>query len=285
MEFLTSTLDIVSVWFIDNGLKVVGIGIGVLLILRFGNLFIEKIIRHTIHSGRYLSKTAEKKREDTLIRVFSTALNVFVLIVASIMILGEVGIDTTPLIASAGIVGIAVGFGGQYLIKDLITGFFIILENQYRVGDVVCFGDTCGLVEDINLRVTILRDLNGTVHHVPNGEVTISSNLSKDKANVNLNIGVSYTTDIPKVEKIINTIGEEMAKDPKWKDDIRKAPAFLRIDEFADSAIIIKILGETEPLRQWDVAGELRKRLKVAFDKNDIEIPFPQRVIHTAPKA
>lgn len=270
-------------WLTSHGPKIVGILVGAFIVGRTGHIFIEKIIRRAIRSGR-LSKEAESKREDTLIRVFSAAFHVTVWIIAIIMALSEFGINTTPLLASAGIVGVAVGFGGQYLIRDLITGFFIILENQYRVGDVVCVGATCGLVEDINLRITTLRDLDGTVHHVPNGEIKIASNLSKYHANVNINIGVSYNSDMKKVIKVINEVGADLAKDKEWKEMIKEPPKFLRIDEFADSGIVVKILGKTAPIKQWDVSGELRLRLKEAFDREGIEIPFPQRVIHTKSK-
>lgn len=269
-----------SSWLTKHGYTIIGIIIGTFSLYKFGDAFVEKIVRRAIVPGKFLTKEAERKREDTLIRVFATALNVVVVVTALLMILTELGVNTTPLIASAGIVGIAVGFGGQYLIKDFITGFFIILENQYRVGDVVCFGDTCGLVEDINLRITVLRDLNGTVHHVPNGEITIASNLTKYHANINLDIGVSYDADLEKVIRVINNVGNDLAKDSEWKDKIKEAPQFLRVDDFADSAIMLKILGKTFPLKQWEVAGELRKRLKIAFDKEKIEIPFPQRVVH-----
>lgn len=156
------------------------------------------------------------------------------------------------------------------------------MENQYRVGDVVCFDGTCGLVEDISLRMTTLRDLDGTVHHVPHGEIKQVSNLSKYFARVNLNISVSYNSNLEQVITVVNRVGRELAEDPHWKEHILEAPQFLRVDNFADSAIIIKILGKTRPIKQWDVAGELRKRIKIAFDKEGIEIPFPQRVIHQA---
>ena len=175
---------------------------------------------------------------------------------------------------------IAVGFGAQYVIRDFFTGLFIILENQYRVGDVVKIGEITGTVESINLRMSVLRDIDGTVHHIPNGEIKIASNLSKEFARVNLKIGVAYDSDIEKVIKLVNQVGQELAKDPEWKNKILQAPEFIRIDNFADSAIIIKILGETKPLEQWEVLGELRKRLKIAFDKQGVEIPFPQVVVH-----
>lgn len=195
---------------------------------------------------------------------------------AGLMIISELGVNIGPLLALAGVAGLAFGFGGQYLIRDLISGLFIIVEDQYRVGDVACVADTCGLVEDINLRRTILRDLDGVVHNVPNGEITKASNLSKGFSRVNLNVGIAYESDLEKVIKVVNKVGQGLAEDPQWKKDILKPPQFLRVDDFADSAIIIKILGDTKPLRQWDVTGELRKRIKIAFDKEGIEIPFPQ---------
>jgi len=200
--------------------------------------------------------------------------------VAIMMILPELGINVGPILAGAGILGIALGFGAQYMIRDFLAGLFIIIENQYREGDVVCLDGTCGLVEDINLRKTILRDLDGIVHHVPNGEIKKASNLSKQFARVNLNIGVSYKENLDKVIKVVNQVGRELAEDPRWKDLILKPPQFLRVDDFGESAIIIKILGETKPLKQWDVTGELRKRIKIAFDKEGIEIPFRQITIH-----
>lgn len=156
----------------------------------------------------------------------------------------------------------------------------MIMENQYRVGDVVCFDSTCGLVEDISLRMTVLRDLDGTAHHVPHGAIQKVSNLSKGYARVNLNIGISYGADLEHVIAVVNRVGEELAADPVWTNMIIKAPQFLRVDSFADSSVIIKIVGDTKPIKQWDVTGELRKRLKITFDKEGIEIPFPQRVVH-----
>ena len=207
-------------------------------------------------------------------------MGVLIIVVAGLMVLSEIGVAIGPLLAAAGVAGVAIGFGGQYLIRDLISGLFIILENQYRVGDVVCFGDTCGLVETLSLRATTMRDLDGTVHHVPHGEITKVANLSKKFARVNLNIGVSYVADLEQVEKLVNEVGEDLAQDPAWADKIIEPPRFVRVEDFADSAVIIKILGDTKPIEQWAVAGELRKRLKIAFDKAGIEIPFPQRVVH-----
>ena len=128
--------------------------------------------------------------------------------------------------------------------------------------------------------MTTIRDLDGTVHHIPHGEIKKVSNLSKYFARVNLNIGISYSSNLEQVISVVNKVGKELAEDLEWKEYILKPPQFVRVDDFGDSAIIIKILGETKPLKQWDVAGELRKRLKIAFDREGIEIPFPQRVVH-----
>lgn len=281
-EFIGNISKILIPWFFSHGLKIIAVFFAAYLIKKITRGFIEKIIRKVIVSDHFLSKEAEKKREDTLIRIVGGTINVIIWLIAGLIILQELDIAIGPLLAAAGIAGLAFGFGGQYLIRDLISGLFIIFENQYRVGDVVCFDSTCGLVEDISLRMTTLRDLDGTVHHIPHGEIKRVSNLSKYFARVNLNIGISYSSNLEKVIEVVNRVGRELAEDPDWKEFIIKPPQFLRIDDFADSAIIIKILGETKPIKQWDVAGELRKRLKIAFDKEGIEIPFPQRVIHQA---
>jgi len=264
-------------WFLAHGIKILIILIAVYSIDRIGGKIIERIVRRGVKDT---TKEATGKRQNTLIGVFTGALKIAVWLMAIMMILSELGIDIGPMLAGAGILGVALGFGAQYMIRDFLAGLFIIIENQYREGDVVCLDGTCGLVEDITLRKTILRDLDGIVHHVPNGEIKKASNLSKKFARVNLNIGVAYKEDLNKVIEVVNEVGKELAEDPEWEESIINPPQFLRIDDFGESAIIIKILGETKPLKQWDVTGELRKRIKVAFDKKGIEIPFPQRVIH-----
>lgn len=269
-------------WLLSHGIKIAAILIGACLIRRFAGIIIDKIIRKAVVADGFLSPESEKKREDTLISVFEGALRVIIWLVVILMILSELDINIGPLLAGAGIIGIALGFGAQYIVRDFFTGLFIILENQYRVGDVVRVGDIAGMVEAINLRMTVLRDNNGIVHHIPNGEIKIASNLSKEFARVNLKVGVSYNADLEKVIKVVNQVGRDIAEDPQWKDSINEPPQFVRVDDFADSAVIIKIMGETKQLKQWGVTGELRKRLKIAFDNEGIEIPFPQRVIHQA---
>lgn len=269
-------------WLMTSGLRILLIIITTFILSKILHQLVDKTVRLTVRRNHHESQTAEIKREDTLIQIFSTSLKITILLVALMMILTEFGIAIGPIIAAAGVVGLALGFGGQYLIRDIISGLFIILENQYRIGDVVSFGTASGTVEEISLRKTTLRDLDGVIHHVPHGELKIVSNQTKDFARVNLDLGVSYNADLEHVIKVINETGDALTADAEWKESILKSPQFLRVNDFADSSVVVKIVGETVALRQWAVAGELRKRLKIAFDKEGIEIPFPQVVVHKA---
>ena len=271
-----------EVWLLDHGVKILIIIVCAWLLNRILRKIIDDSVHFAVITDSSETEIGKKKREDTLVRIFTGAVKISIIAIASIMILSEVGLEIGPILAGAGIVGLAVGFGGQYLIKDLFSGLFIILENQYRVGDVVNFDGTGGVVEDISLRKTTLRDLDGTVHHISHGSINRVANLTKTFSRVNFNIRVSYSSDLEHVIAVVNRTGIELAEDPNWKEFVIKAPQFLRVDDFADSAIIIKILGDTQPIKQWDVTGELRKRLKIAFDKEGIEIPFPQVVVHSA---
>ena len=276
-------LDIASTFVTDIigviGFKIVLIIFGAFFIRQISKLVIARIVRAAVVQDDHVTDEAEKKREETIIAVFSGTFGILVWVAAVMMIVSEFGVDIGPLIAGAGIVGVAVGFGAQYLVRDIISGLFIILENQYRVGDSVCLGDTCGTVETISLRTTTLRDLDGTVHTIPNGEIKLTSNKSKDFAKINLDVGISYDTDLKKAIKVINEVGVEMNKTKTWKGKLKKKPVFLRVNDLADSAVVLKVVGETQPGMQWEVVGELRKRLKLAFDKNGIEIPYPHLVI------
>ena len=283
-DTITKWAEAIFPWLLTHGLKILIIAVAAWLLMIILIRIIRKAVRIAVVADSSMEEEAEKKREDTLIRIFAGATRIIILTMAILMILQEAGIAIGPILAGAGIVGLAFGFGGQYLIRDIITGLFIILENQYRIGDVVNIDGTSGSVEDITLRLTTLRDLNGTIHHIPHGDIKRVANLSKKFARINLDMGVAYNTDLEHVIKVINKTGNELAEDPLYKEFILKPPQFLRVNDFADSAIILKILGDTKPLKQWEITGELRKRLKVAFDKEGIEIPFPQRVIYQAKK-
>lgn len=267
-------------WFIEHVPSILIILALALVSWKLSTRIIERVIRQAIKGEPELDKEAERRREDTLIRVSTVTVEVIIGALTVILLLGEFGVETGAVIAGAGVAGVALAFGAQSLVKDFFTGAFIILENQYRVGDVVCLDTTCGLVEDITLRATTLRDLDGTVHTIPNGEVTKTSNLTKTFSRVNIDIEVAYDSDIEKVINVINKVGKDLSKDPDFKDDIKKAPEFLRVDDFGSSAIVVKVLGDTFPLKQWRVMGEFRKRLLIAFRKEKITIPFPQRDVH-----
>ncbi len=265
-------------WLLSSGIKIILILIAAVLINRIVKKIIERAIRKGIKDG---TKEATEKRQKTLIGIFTGALKIIIWLVAIMMILPELGINVGPILAGAGILGVALGFGAQWMIKDFLAGLFIILENQYRVGDVVCLDDTCGGVEEITLRKTILRDLDGKVYHIPNGSFKMAANLTKGYSRAHMNISVAYKEDLDKVMALINKVGKEMAEVSPWKDYIIKPIQVLGPgpDKFGDSGIEIKVLGETKPLKQWDTLKEFRRRLKIAFDKEGIEIPFPQMSI------
>lgn len=273
-------IELIQPWMQDHGIKILGILIVGLIIHKVGVKLVDRAIRRAVGKHEHQSVHEEKQREDTLIKIFNGTIHIATWLVAGFMILSEVGIDIAPLIAGAGVVGLALGFGGQYLIRDVITGLFIILENQYRVGDIVECAGISGKVEDISLRVTVMRDLDGVVHHIPHGEVTTVSNKSMGVSKINLNLGISYSDDIDKAIMVINTVGKEMFEDDYFKTLLREAPHFLRVDDLGDSAVVLKIVGETEPGSQYEAMGELRRRLKKACDASGIEIPFPQMTIH-----
>jgi len=277
---LQNIFEVIKDWVLGSGSQIVILLIVGLVIYKFIRPLISRVVRKAVTGDPALTAEEEERREDTLIRIISGTIKIATIVFIFLMVLSEFGIDIAPLIAGAGVIGLAFGFGGQYLVKDIITGLFIILENQYRVGDVVEIAGTAGLVEDISLRVTILRDLDGTVHHVPHGEVKNVSNMSMGFSRVNMNIGVSYSSDIEKVKEVINRVGIELSEDSEFKDKIIDPIKYVRIDSFGDSSVNLKVLGETKPLAQWEVAGEMRIRLKKAFDKEGIEIPFPQMVVH-----
>lgn len=262
-------------------------GVQILIIILFSlavYFLISRIIPKTIQlSLKKQLKTRDKaevdKRAHTLSRLMNTTLIILIAVIAVMMILSELGINIGPVLASLGIVGIAVGFGAQSLVKDILGGLFVIVEDQYDVGDVVKIGGISGVVEDINMRRTLLRDLDGIVHVVPNGDTGIASNYTRDWSRVNLNISVAYGTDLDHAISIINRVCAEMCEEEYWKELIIKTPSVLRVDNLGDSGIEIKILGDTKPVRQWEVTGELRKRIKNVFDEEGIEIPWPHTKI------
>ncbi len=204
---------------------------------------------------------------------------VVIVIVITLMILSVFGIQIAPALAGLGVVGIAVGLGAQTLVKDWLAGIFILTENQFSRGDIVKIGGVAGVVEEFSLRRTVLRDLDGIVHTVPNGSISVASNLTRLWANVNLNVQISYESDLDAAVEVLDRLGEELAGDETWGPKILEAPRVLRVDELADSGVTLKILGKVRPAEQWGVAGELRRRILARFGQARIEIPYPHRTI------
>jgi len=271
------TPETIQRWLLEHGIYVLAIISIAYLLYRLAIVTTPKVVGRLIDSGKKGRKAREElaKRADTLGRVLSGFIAIVIALIALFMILSELGIDITPLLASAGVLGIAVGFGAQSIVKDLLRGFIILVQNQYNKGDVVRVAGIAGLVEDVNMLRTVLRDLDGIVHSIPNSEITTSSNFTKEWSRVNLDVSVAYGEDLDRVAEVINRIGNELSEDEYYGPKIITAPQVLRVNNFGDSGIDIKILGDTKPLTQWEVTGELRKRIKKAFDEEGIEIPWP----------
>jgi small conductance mechanosensitive channel len=270
----------VITWFLEHGIRIfviLAIGGALWFLLR---RFLKPIVRRIMVRTKGESARGVEKRTDTLAGVFTGLGRVLIIVIVLLMVLSELEFDIGPVLAGFGIAGIAVGFGAQYLIRDLIAGVFVIMENQYRVGDVARVADTAGLVEDITMRKTILRDLDGIVHHIPNGEIRVASNYTRHFSRVNLNISVAYGTDLDKAINVINRVGKELAEDEEWRSKIMTPPQVLRVDSLGDSGIEIKVLGDVKPMEQWATMGQLRLRLKKAFDDEGIEIPWPHTKVY-----
>ena len=260
-----------TIW--THGLRIVLVLVAVYVGLRLLRHTLDRAVRTAV--ARQMKGEPEveiEKRADTLTHVVYRTAWVAGLAVAVLTILPEVGITIGPLLAGAGIIGLAIGFGAQSLVKDAINGLFILVENQYAKGDVVKIAGVGGLVEDVNLRRTVLRDLDGTLHSIPNGQVAVSSNLTKGWSRVDMNVRVAYATDLDRAMAAIDRVGQEMAEDAEFGSMILSAPRALRVDGFDEFGVQVKVLGDTQPMRQWDVMGELRKRLKKVFDEEGMRI-------------
>ncbi len=220
------------------------------------------------------------KRATTLTNVLGDLVRVLIAGIGITTILSQLGINLGPLLVAAGVGGLAIGFGAQSLVKDVISGFFILLENQVRVGDVVNVAGTGGLVEDVSLRTITLRDLSGNVHIVPNGTITTVTNMTKDYSRYVFNVGVAYRENVDQVMTILKDVASELQQDPELGSDILEPLEMLGVDQFADSAVIIKCRFTTKPIRQWAIGREMNRRIKIAFDAQGIEIPFPHRTIY-----
>ena len=264
-------------WLLSTGLHIFLILVIMLVLLKLTSV-LEKKLSTLLSKNKWDNE--HKKRADTLSSVIRHIVNVIILASAGITILDRIGIEIGPILAAAGVVGVAVGFGAQNLIKDVINGFFILLEDQIRVGDVVQAGGQGGLVEKMNLRLVVLRDLAGNVHYIPNGSISVVTNMTKDYSRFVFDIGVAYRENVDEVIELIKKVDESLRQDEEFKYDILEPIEILGLDQFADSAVIIKARTKTKPIQQWRVGREFNRRLKQIFDENDIEIPFPHVTLY-----
>jgi small conductance mechanosensitive channel len=272
-------------WLLDPGLPILLIVVIALVVIRLASLFVRGLVKALLDreategTAQELSAVEIRKRMDTLETLGTNVIRLFVFLIALVMILGELGLDIGPAVAGLGVVGIAVGFGTQSIVRDYFTGALILIENQYSKGDVVTIAGVSGTVEDFSLRRTTLRDLDGVVHTVPNGEVHVASNRTRVWARINQDVTVAYGTDIEKATQVVNDVGTAMAADPAWRRRVMEPPHVERIEALAEYGVTLKVLGLVRATEQWAAGGELRKRLLAAFATHCIEIPRPQRVV------
>jgi small-conductance mechanosensitive channel len=267
-------------WAFDSGLRVVLIALLAYALVRIVGLLVKRF-EHELNLGTSLDALERAKRARTLGSVIRNVTTALVTGVAVLMVLRELGLDIAPVLAGAGIAGLAVGFGAQTLVRDIISGFFLILEDQVRVGDVAAINGTGGLVEAINLRTIVLRDAEGTVHVFPNGAINSLANRSKDFSYYVIDLSIAYDEDVDRVADVLRTTAAELQQDPQFGPSILEPLEVMGLDAFGDSAMVLKVRIKTMPQKQWEVGRELRKRIKKAFDAAAIEIPFPQRVVTT----
>jgi small conductance mechanosensitive channel len=264
-------------------LAVVVIVVAAALVYRLGRVVIHRAVEHALDrpaadsTAAELSAMERRKRVETLDGFFVKLLRGVVVVAATILVLNALGLLAA--LAGLSLIGAGLAFAAQNTIRDFLNGAFILLENQYAKGDVVRIAGVAGSVEDFSLRRTTLRDLDGTVHVVPNGAITVASNLTRTWARINENVPIAYESDLARAIEVIDAVGAEMAASETWRRRILEPPRVLRVDQLGDSAVVLKVLGTVRAADQWEAAGELRRRLLDAFREQGIEIPYPRRVV------
>jgi len=273
---------LVSVWHETGGAAMTGLRV---LLIVIGSWIVIAVLQRGIRAFRIRIATRFDDREavqraETLGRVFRYLAAVVVSLIGGMLILGELGVSVAPILGAAGVVGLAVGFGAQSLVKDYFTGFFLLLENQIRQGDVVALGEHSGLVEEVTLRFVRLRDYDGNVHFVPNGEVKTVINMSRTFAQAVIDVGVAYRENTDHVVALMRDVGQHMRADAAWAPHLLDDLEIAGVERWADSAVVLRCRFRCAPLQQWSVRREYLRRLKHAFDAQGIEIPFPHVTVY-----
>jgi small-conductance mechanosensitive channel len=269
-------------WLLSSGLRIVIIVLGGVAGSRSVRILADRL--ESLIAGVAPTED-EVQRARTLARVIRSTALVIIVTIAGLMILVELRLDITPLIAGAGIAGVALGLGAQSLISDVIGGFFILMEDQFAVGDAIQVGDIGGGVEKMTLRATFLRDLEGTLHVIPNGEIRIVSNRTKNWSRVVLNLGVAYEEDIGRVVATLGKIGQDLYQDEELAPLLLEEPRVTGVEALGDWTVTVRIMVKTKPGKQWDVARELRRRIKESFEREGIEMPYPRQEVLVRPPA
>lgn len=222
----------------------------------------------------------QRTRTDTIKNILQSVVSIFIVVTTFLLILFKLGIDIRPILATAGVMGVIVGFGAQRFVEDIITGIMLFTEDQIRVGDVVQIGEHSGLVERIGLKMTVLRDISGNVHYIRNGTIKTVINMTRDYSRYVFEIGVAYKENVDAVINLIKEVDEDLRNDEYYGSNILEPIEVLGLDKFTDSAVIIKARNKTKPVKQWEVAREFNRRLKMKFDENNIEMPFPHQILY-----
>ena len=283
MDFSQPPWSDIAAWLRTDGVLVLVILVVAVIVARVTRLLLRGLFKALLDreategTAQELSAIEVRKRLDTLDRLGGNVVRFSVIVIAGLMILTTLGINIGPAIAGLGVVGIAVGFGAQSLVRDYLNGCLILIENQFSRGDVVSVAGVTGTVEDFSLRRTTIRDLDGVVHTVPNGEIKVASNRTRTWARINQNVVVAFGTDVDKAIEVVDLVGKEMAADPTWKRRILEPPRVDRVESIDPAVgITLKILGTVRASDQWAASGEFRRKLLAAFAENDIEIPGPR---------
>lgn len=266
----------------QSGLRIVLIVVGGALGARFLRAAADRVESVLVRAGERTETApdATRKRVTTLVGLLRTLALVLLWALVAVLGLAQLGVDVTPILAGAGILGLAIGFGAQNLVRDVIGGFFLVLENQVRVGDVAIVNGTGGLVEAITFRTIVLRDLAGVVHVFPNGAVATLANMTLGWSGYVIDVGVAYKEDTDHVVAVMRRVAEELRRDPAYQALILEPIEIFGVDDFKASEVTIKARFKTLPIQQWTVGREYRRRLKKAFDAEGIEIPFPHRSLY-----
>jgi small conductance mechanosensitive channel len=275
-----SAMETMVTWLVAHGPKLLIIAAGTTALLWLGSRVEGQLVEWLMRRMERMNRQEREARVRTLVQVCHNTAAVAIVAAAVTMSLSEIGVDVGLVLGSAAVVGLAVAFGAQNLIRDYFCGFIVLIENQYKVGDVVKIAGVGGVVERMTLRITALRDEDGTLHFIPNGQITLVSNKTHGWSRALFEIQVSYREDVDRVMDVLCEIGRGLRQDPAYAPLIVSDPEMLGVDQLGDSAIVIKFFMKTQPMKRWGVKREMLRRIKKRFDELGIEIPFPQRTVY-----